>query len=1841
MALVDLSSDLSKFRSTVKSAGEIKPETSKAKSLRGFAAFQPISEKLSSLSPNINKPKSIDFNQKLTTTNLDDVVKKLKQDLIINSVSKYSPVNASKNQNTIGRVSVEDIVSKFSSIRQEQLVTRLDKSNVLILKAESGTNNNTSPIDVNTLLAKTIDRKSSSPNVFSLSQTDNKSISSPNIVKNTNEEINNITDPETVINRIPLSGEKSGQSPDILPSVMVDNKTESSPDINLSSGVADKSTQSPNVFFDNVDNGITESSPDVLLANNSSDKDGQSPSVNLSSGIIDKSTQSPNVLSNIQSTDRSGESPDVNIPIQSSDRTAQSPTVFSDIQTPDKSETSPNIKAIVGDQTDNITDPKTEVFGKPLFINRQDQSVLINKDLVSPINNVINPNIALERSELTFDRSMESPEIFTDIPLQGLVTNPNTKVFRIEQGTNHLQDESRLNPDGIPIRFVTTSRLANRQPLQLVDDKDRYTGQSNQLIDNSNLNVDGVTRTNPSGRNENPDRSILSVKGTQAVNFFPDRNAKGFTTKVQKGTSNYSNNSEFTWNGSGQAAPTTNFISDINGKGFTKFATQGVTLYNNETSKFGFSGKPVVNFLTDSNATGFNTSVQPLITLYKNDSSTYQWKGNNQAAPEVDYFDSSKKNTSNGFTKFITSLSSKFVDDSSRFIWKGTSRSAPATNYFTDTSGNGFNTFIGKLETKYTSDVSEFTFKGTLPTPVNFLSDTNAGGFTNKPPMMQTKYTSDSSKFVFTGNSRKAPSVNFIQDQVNSGFTSFPQQLNTEFKIDKSQFTFKGNRQQAPTVNYFTDNGSTGFTKLPISLASELKPKSSRFTWVGNRQQAPEVDFFTIGGPDPTAIKGFTKFFIDKTQNKVSDQYSRLSFAGTSIRSAVKPVPYTSFFGFTPYEKSGFMVNMTTFDGTLYPNISPRLKYNDDGGTRYGLEQVRALRGGMKTIDNEKYAPKSLGPRPWIDGTLSSTLDSQIPDGQIKTGANAGSYLKKYETALKEGTNGLGFVTKWATTRRSPSPLDDQYNKYKLQKESVNREPAFFFQPYIVRGIQRDGEVENQRWGFGVTFDDGLIRGGVVTQVERLLADTIRLGKWTASIKGLMFNIKQVGLQLMNPNVDINPSKPESSILGISATQAFNPLSILANVPSARAGLHLPRHGLIPFSRDYLNRYEDATIARENKSKFIDPNYTAFEGLTTPNFVNRQTDYNRLIGLMKELLPNSFKPVVASDVSTNPITSAAAKAAIELAKKLTGQTGIVRLSSNFGGPQSLLGVGGTQINRATHPYLTVYTTTPLLMLTGELKEPQYPTTAKKDTFYSATTMYKDLFGDVLKTIAYNLPKGPYELNDENLPRQKNKIQNIQPVTRDRIEKQNPFEPKYDLFKNRLRAVSTFDIQRSGDLSNQLNPDHSDQLNPIKQYRALAYDKLGVSRDRRRSRNGTTNAGDINDFRTDLVNDLALNTFSTDPDVADYATQNLEDKFGFGKHGKVNVARNKPFQSTISYGKSKEGYGIPVQKQDTEFRGDRINIIDYKRGKFDISRDLIYETGKYNNTNLPGTDDLVEFYFTGVMISGTNNRPAEAIVFRATFGNIQDSHNADWSTIKYMGRGDPLYVYQGYDREISFDFVVQITSRDEMKASWRKLNHLASWTAPEYNKGGYIRGPIIRLNIGNLYRKMPGFLSSITYNFDNTESTWETAQLAQDQDLIGASGQESSPGVLQLPKTIKVNCAFTPIGVYRPEYNGVMYSLYDDTVGGNLENGLIPNNDVKVNYFKTFDVNETGQKVTFDSKDNMDYHRIKPGDEATIPKIEETNRESLSGEITPQNRDAVNATNTTNTPIQIDTTTSTT
>jgi len=408
-----------------------------------------------------------------------------------------------------------------------------------------------------------------------------------------------------------------------------------------------------------------------------------------------------------------------------------------------------------------------------------------------------------------------------------------------------------------------------------------------------------------------------------------------------------------------------------------------------------------------------------------------------------------------------------------------------------------------------------------------------------------------------------------------------------------------------------------------------------------------------------------------------------------------------------------------------------------------------------------------------------------------------------------------------------------------------------------------------------------------------------------------------------------------------------------------------------------------------------------------------------------------------------------------------------------------------------------------------------------------------------------------------------------------------FSPKYDTVQSRLDRITKDSISKTETLlANSVHPDNKDSTNLLKQYKVANYGRL--------SKNDARQSRFFNDFRRDVDVDFSSESqeensgrsFITNPNIARFDTRNLSERYGFGDQGRPGVKRDSPFISTIQYNKfagdiiRKEGdaefrdYAVPVEKAGQYFRGDRINIIDYKRANFDINTKLVYELSKETTDGLIGTRDLIEFYFSSLVISGHRNCPAEVIVFRATFGNITDNHKPSWNAVKYMGRADPLYTYQGYEREISFDFTVHIGSRDELRASWRKLNYLASWTAPEYRDNGLMRGPMIRLNIGHLYRKMPGYISSLSYTFDNSQTTWETANLPEDKNFTDPDIRElSSPGALQLPKHIDVSVSFVPVGVYRPEFRGVMYSLYDDSTGGtNPENGLVPSGKDKVNYF---------------------------------------------------------------------------
>ena len=244
---------------------------------------------------------------------------------------------------------------------------------------------------------------------------------------------------------------------------------------------------------------------------------------------------------------------------------------------------------------------------------------------------------------------------------------------------------------------------------------------------------------------------------------------------------------------------------------------------------------------------------------------------------------------------------------------------------------------------------------------------------------------------------------------------------------------------------------------------------------------------------------------------------------------------------------------------------------------------------------------------------------------------------------------------------------------------------------------------------------------------------------------------------------------------------------------------------------------------------------------------------------------------------------------------------------------------------------------------------------------------------------------------------------------------------------------------------------------------------------------------------------------------------------------------------------------------TPFRGDKVSVIDFsQRSLKDAYRWLpkpkIFGLDVPFGDAVGKTADFIKFFFTGPKLhAGTANKDAEIveddiIVFRAIITSLSDSFSANWSQFKLIGRGDDNYQYGGYSRDLSIDFTVYATDRDEVKPIWRKLNALAGYTAPEYtndsNNLGLV-GPWMRITIGDLFNQQPVILKSISYSLMDNDTTWDI-------------NIEKDPQMMQVPHKIQVNLQFTPITDWLPQKGGKFYSLAKRHDG---ESGLpLPGND---------------------------------------------------------------------------------
>ena len=168
-------------------------------------------------------------------------------------------------------------------------------------------------------------------------------------------------------------------------------------------------------------------------------------------------------------------------------------------------------------------------------------------------------------------------------------------------------------------------------------------------------------------------------------------------------------------------------------------------------------------------------------------------------------------------------------------------------------------------------------------------------------------------------------------------------------------------------------------------------------------------------------------------------------------------------------------------------------------------------------------------------------------------------------------------------------------------------------------------------------------------------------------------------------------------------------------------------------------------------------------------------------------------------------------------------------------------------------------------------------------------------------------------------------------------------------------------------------------------------------------------------------------------------------------------------------------------------------------------------------------DLVKFRIEAV--DGDKPNLSAWMIFRAYLKDITDNPNPSWNTVNYVGRGEPFYIYKGFERSLSFTFQVAAMSEAELQPMWQKLNFLYSNTMPDYS-GNVMRGPFMKLTIGNYLYRQPGIIKSLTYTIGN-DSPWEIA-ISDPESTLAKKAR-----LYELPHVMNISMTFAPIHNFLP------------------------------------------------------------------------------------------------------------
>ena len=693
-------------------------------------------------------------------------------------------------------------------------------------------------------------------------------------------------------------------------------------------------------------------------------------------------------------------------------------------------------------------------------------------------------------------------------------------------------------------------------------------------------------------------------------------------------------------------------------------------------------------------------------------------------------------------------------------------------------------------------------------------------------------------------------------------------------------------------------------------------------------------------------------------------------------------------------------------------------------------------------------------------------------------------------------------ISKLQEMRSSPSFLDEMYNKYNLRDDAFNLGTAAFAHPLILRGIQRKGidKGEPQKWGFGFPVDDGLVRGGIVTAVDRAVVDAVRLGKWMISVQGLLWGIKNLGLQASNSNVE--------TLTGKRLTKVWTPINTIASTLGGFIGLHPRRHGILPLPES-ANPEKYETVQKGKRVTHV-----ADPALAAP------ITGNRLVGLWAE----SFITIgdIAKSSTFNGLPFA-------------------RLQS-LGGPNSLYGlIPGGRVptrNENTRPNdfigYTIFNQYATFRLESDGSRVAEGNTRALDVLNLGTS--EDNFGD--KT----------ELGKKIQP-----YQTFTPTKKPTSDPNDTANKKvgithndeYTYEKNRSSDVQGSDYEgndlgliweayttkgRPSDGALNRGVTHTSKDNP---FDPIPRQETSDPNDERNRIAGTLNTPDLPYQKNSpkLSRDVSEVTDGY-REFQNYKTPNVNQFNGGGKNALLGYDALITNYETIAYG------DIPKRVAgDTQ-------INDFRKKLTGAQKDLAedkntdYATKSLSRigfaSHIPGRDltnvsngvsadtvtsaalnttqnDLVNFW-----IKADGGKKTQ---FRGTVSGITETFSPSWDSFKYNGRADQAYKYTTFERSLSLNFKAYATSRSDMVPMYQKLMYLSTMTMPVYGSGGY-HGTLVTFRLGDLYNGKLAFIESLTYTMSD-ETPWD----------INIDGQLG-----EVPMGVDISIGFKILDGVRPQLN---------------------------------------------------------------------------------------------------------